>query len=652
MANPNADNSMAPGDTGIHAPPAISSANLDSAKGCFSGGAVVYRLPCTAGEDRTCQIATHLSTWNEILCYVGLEAKFVKKLIVVSKDNAASEKVSVAISGLPWLEHLELTMGECPEDVPAALSQLLRTTTSLSTLQIAGLRMKGKYAKAFFTALRRNNTLTKLSLQGFALRDVDCQVSFARYLHRSTTLTSLTVEARGRTGKCLKSVLRGLRNNRSVLSLTLIDFVFDEGSARHAAILLSENKTLRSFKIKDSSGMGEEGPPSLYDCWLPAVIENETLEELHLPMRYWQPEKWDEVFAVLPHKATLTKVFVEIDLEYPELQRVCLALRESEAVEKVTLTVRYFPLSLDLLEFMEYSEICVDGCCCEKNAALILNRLLRIDIITTVHMIIQRGDFTLSLALANYVATTTILRSLYIEVHELTERVAVDIASNWWTVILESLAVNKSIRDLALEKSRNMDDRDLEGLADVVRKSRNVTSVFVAGDISAFVQRMAVGIRDNYTLLGVSFNDRVYPEVAKDWFAVRDTANRNWDVVTRAALFASGRRDDRYHVAALERVYKHRVLLEELADVLHIDEADVAVEARKWLAPIDGLQGFMRYAGVVKERVEFHPSQDGSAQLDVLNDDCWRLVKRYLMLDDVKDPSELPLQHYNGPDIS
>ncbi|KAL3243479.1 hypothetical protein MRX96_020542 [Rhipicephalus microplus] len=65
----------------------------------------------------------------------------------------------------------------------------------------------------------------------------------------------------------------------------------------------------------------------------------------------------------------------------------------------------------------------------------------------------------------------------------------------------------------------------------------------------------------------------------------------------------------------------------------------VALAVRHQLARIEGLEDFMRYAGVVKERVDFHPSQDGSAQLDVLNEDCWRLVRRYLMLDDVKEPS-------------
>ncbi|KAH6942701.1 hypothetical protein HPB50_009267 [Hyalomma asiaticum] len=713
---------MTSGDTEMCGLPVISMANLDSARGCFSGASVLYRFPCTADEDRTCQIATHFTTWNEILCYIGLEVRltpetnghfslvnidggvplfgskiesqlellkhqaatiiywllkthhclstlslvpellnsqaeivfnallegrFLKTLAVSSTDSAASKKLCAAISGLRWLEDLELTLEECPEDLPAALSELLSTTTSLSALRIPGLRMKGKYVKEFFSALKKNNTLRDLSLQGYALRDAACQLSFARYLHNTTTLASLTLEGCRRSAKgWLKNVLCGLRDNKSVLELTLREFVFDQRSAHHAAILLSENKTLRAFRVQDSRVRHEEAQ-SIYDCWLPPILKNETLEELHLSLFFWQPEDWEEFFVVLPHKQALTNVFVEIDLGYPELKRICVALRESGAEEQVTLTARHPPASLDLLEYMDYSEVYVAGAS-YKNAALLLNRLLCVDSISMVRISIHRGDLTLSLALADYVSRTTVLSSLYIQVHDLGS-VAVDITSNWWAVILKALAVNESIRELGLLTSRNMDDRDLEGLADVMRLSRNISKLWIFGGASAFVHRMAIGIRDNYTLLGVTLSDRVYPEVAKDWFAVRDTANRNCDLVTRAALFADGYRDDRNHVAALERVSKHRALLEELADVLDMDEAEMEMEARKWLTCIEGLQDFMKYTGVVKERVEFHASPDGSAQLDSLNEDCWRILRRYLMLDDVVNPSELSVQYEKGP---
>ncbi|XP_050041588.3 uncharacterized protein [Dermacentor andersoni] len=712
MTAPNAGDSMMPSRTEISGFPANTLANLESARGCFTGAAVMHRVPCTADEGRTCQIATHLSIWNEILCYAGWEVrlasgmsgqfcvvnfagciplfgsgiesqievlmqqaativywllkthrclstltlappvlrsqadivcnallagKSLKHLTVLSTESVACKKLSAAISGLRWLEELELTFEECIEDMPVGLSELLRTTTSLSTLRISGLRMKGKRVREFYTALGENTTLRDLSLHESAISDSRCQAAFARYLRRSTTLTSLTVEARNpNTEGCLKCVLRGLCGNKTVITAKLQEFVFDKENALLAATLLSENRTLRVFQIKQSWPTFQGGH-SVLDFWLKSLTKNETLEELHLPLRCGRLEKWEEFFALVSSKKTLAKVLVDIDLEDPLLQRVCTALRESGAEEKVTLGSRRPPKSLDLLEYMEYSELYLDGCSSEKNAALLLNRLLSVDHITTVRIGFFRGDLALSSALADYIAKTSSLRSLYVEVYSCSCAVAVDITSNWWTIIMESLAANDSVRELGLHKPGNMDDRDLERLADVVRGSRNIRRVAVSGDVSAFAQHLSVGIADNYTLLGVTFYDRVYPEVAKHWFTVRDTANRNCDLVTRAALFVSGSRDDRCHVAALERVQKHAALLEELAEVLCMDEAEVVVLVRESLKCIESLPDFMRYAGVVKERLDFHPNEDGHAQLDILNEDCWRLVRRYLMLDDVRN---------------
>ncbi|KAL1477258.1 hypothetical protein MTO96_035883 [Rhipicephalus appendiculatus] len=58
---------------------------------------------------------------------------------------------------------------------------------------------------------------------------------------------------------------------------------------------------------------------------------------------------------------------------------------------------------------------------------------------------------------------------------------------------------------------------------------------------------------------------------------------------------------------------------------------------RSRLRSVEGLHDFMRLTGVVKECVTCAPPVDGCRmQLQDLNDDCWRLVRRYLSFDDVK----------------
>ncbi|KAL1480086.1 hypothetical protein MTO96_051334 [Rhipicephalus appendiculatus] len=57
----------------------ISPANLDGFLSMFTGTTVNYRMPCTAAENRSCQILGSLSVWNECLCQAKTELRLVPK---------------------------------------------------------------------------------------------------------------------------------------------------------------------------------------------------------------------------------------------------------------------------------------------------------------------------------------------------------------------------------------------------------------------------------------------------------------------------------------------------------------------------------------------------------------------------------------------
>ncbi|KAH8021359.1 hypothetical protein HPB51_015506 [Rhipicephalus microplus] len=94
--------------------------------------------------------------------------------------------------------------------------------------------------------------------------------------------------------------------------------------------------------------------------------------------------------------------------------------------------------------------------------------------------------------------------------------------------------------------------------------------------------------------------------------------------------------DQQYVMAALERVVLHPTLLDEVARVIQVDKAELAVMARGRLRRTQCLDGFMQVVGVVKDRVVCHPVDDGRLQVDDLNEDCWRHVRQYLSTADVK----------------
>ncbi|KAL1421588.1 hypothetical protein MTO96_023023 [Rhipicephalus appendiculatus] len=99
---------------------------------------------------------------------------------------------------------------------------------------------------------------------------------------------------------------------------------------------------------------------------------------------------------------------------------------------------------------------------------------------------------------------------------------------------------------------------------------------------------------------------------------------------------------DRYVNAALEHVSEYPALLDEVAERVKMDQSQLAILVRDRLKETKSLDGFMRVTGVVKHSVLCHPSDDGCIQLDVLNDDCWRHIRQYLYIDDVKEGIEPP----------
>ncbi|KAL1471632.1 hypothetical protein MTO96_039834, partial [Rhipicephalus appendiculatus] len=87
---------------------------------------------------------------------------------------------------------------------------------------------------------------------------------------------------------------------------------------------------------------------------------------------------------------------------------------------------------------------------------------------------------------------------------------------------------------------------------------------------------------------------------------------------------------------ALEKVSRHPALVRELAEKEGIAADEAARMIRCRLRSVDGMHDFMRLTGVVKERVTcMPPVGDCGVQLQDLNDDCWRLLRRYLSFDDV-----------------
>ncbi|XP_049268543.1 uncharacterized protein LOC125757213 isoform X1 [Rhipicephalus sanguineus] len=277
----------------------------------------------------------------------------------------------------------------------------------------------------------------------------------------------------------------------------------------------------------------------------------------------------------------------------------------------------------------------------EDVKATALRQLLDCDHLTSLALQIPRGNLAVCSALAEYVQSTSVLRKLEAHTERSDEQ---GFSDEWWHIIVRSLSRNKSIKELTFY-AHDMSDSDVESLAEAIKASTNIRKL-TFGDSSrtglrAFVTRLSADIAQNHTLLGVVFEnwlDQEGLDTSSNVFAISEATRRNSDLLAAAAAFPKAAELDRRSTAALERIYKlHAELLEDLAELVDVSGAEIGGMAYRHLQRTASLDEYMRTTGVVKERVKCHPHDDGRMQLDDLGEDCWALVRRFLMLDDVEE---------------
>ncbi|XP_037499039.2 uncharacterized protein LOC119372642 [Rhipicephalus sanguineus] len=253
-------------------------------------------------------------------------------------------------------------------------------------------------------------------------------------------------------------------------------------------------------------------------------------------------------------------------------------------------------------------------------------------------MQIEMDRLRISAGLALLLESTTSLRRLTLFVGTGAEVKAGD-DSRWWLLVLVALSHSDSLRELSVTLL-DVSDQIRATLAESVRLSGSIRCVIYddfGEDATVFVRRLSKDISKNYTLLSVDCEGHVDADFLGDWLTVQETTRRNSSLVARAARLLKASLYDRYVSGALERVSLYPALLDEVAEQVKRDKAELMSLVRDRLRGTNTLDGFMRFAGVVRESVVCHPSQDGRMQLDDLNEDCWMYVRRYLFIDDVKE---------------
>ncbi|KAH7970734.1 hypothetical protein HPB49_014913 [Dermacentor silvarum] len=629
----------------------------DSEKIVNQAVALVHRLLKT----HSCVLHVHIHhrvfAFHEAMICDALKCNPSTRLLNIDfRAYVVKQDLDDVFCSLKHLEELEcLAHGAC-DDVSSALSTVFRVCTSLTTLKIAELRMTGSTAKPFVAALKGNSTLKELSMHGSVICEAG-RGEFAQYLRDTTSLTTLSVAADELSRRnCFNWMAEGLLLNKTIKKVRLNNVLFDQDNAELAARIFTGNEVIRSFNVEYLPPVLSLQPITDYNFWYAPLCTNETLEELSLPFSIWNSAQWVDFFWTASRKQSLKKLIISVHATaHRNLRALCKALKESGAEEKVSLGTYFVYHDWDLMYSKAFSD--VDMFCFGNVMGQLPRMLLAFTHITSVRFSIRMGDVALVSAIAAYIGAATSLRKLRLALYSDDGDTEHDMITSW-TEIVESLARNTTIKGLCVHVDIDSDDSDEEDgvgdvleqyqvqrLAQVIGSRRNIRTVYFgaeqAGVVGAFLRRFSKDITDNYSLVHVTLSGVLDTESAQDGFKVRDTARRNCGLVTRAVQFARGRALDRHCAIALEQVWRNAALLEELAEQLSVSVDEASATVRRGLRSMEGLHDFMRLARVVRDGVVCVPSRDdGGPRLDTLNDDCWRLVRRYLMIGDVRDPAE------------
>lgn len=588
----------------------------------------------------------------------------IRFLKITFNTLAFNKDICSTITTLVNLEEVEcLKACDCPMSFCAVLARLLQTSAKLRALRVPKLRMSGAEASVFLSALAGNTTLEELSFHSSTISEAppELRALFAKFLAGATALKKLSVSAYYEFRKLsLKWVLMGLLRNTALTEVTLDDFVVDADSSDIMAEILARNSALRVLNasvVTYDAWMTRLGGSAMYSqiyfsSWIPALAGNETLEAITLPVKIWGSEQWEDLFASLSARTRPLKMVLKGECsDHIFWEKLCGALRRCGMEEHVSFDTNLnISVKKEILECKGFSEFSAFVYRDEQARVLrILQRLPSLAHLTTAHLEIFKpyADEALSADIARYIATTSALKELHLWMRlrhrfPVAGDVNIDIGL---ALILESLCHNTSINELHVFP-RFISGPETELLADTLKSSRTIRRVHVRIQDSeaacVFIRHLSDGIGHNRNLLCAAMDDCniSQSEVDQEWFAIWDATRRNSDLVARAAQFASGTVFDRYGAEALERIAEYPSLLQEVAQLLSLSDAESTALVRARLKSMQSLDGFMRAAGIVKDCVSCHRHVDGDMQLEDLNEDCWSLVRRYLKVRDVRDSAD------------
>lgn len=276
-------------------PALIRLANLEGARGRFSGKTIDYRAPCTSSEVHTCHQAQELSVWNEFLQYVEAELQLVPRKsgilhLVRTKGvgrhfhQLSATQVHQTVTVIYWLlrNHHCIVSFEAHPDIlrmyPAIFTRILYRNTKLKVLKL-GMQRTG-FLESFRMAVPYMTYLQELQCRSNESCPAKLLTAVSRLLRSTTSLTVLSTSAPNIDGHpAEKTFFVALSEDSTLQELTL---VFDTSYGPHKQVFQNYIKSTATLKCLSITAASQSRSEAWIGSILKGLLLNKSLTSITL----------------------------------------------------------------------------------------------------------------------------------------------------------------------------------------------------------------------------------------------------------------------------------------------------------------------------------------------------------------------------------
>ncbi|XP_077536165.1 uncharacterized protein LOC144148516 [Haemaphysalis longicornis] len=370
--------------------------------------------------------------------------------------------------------------------------------------------------------------------------------------------------------------------------------------------------------------------------WLSILQTNRSLEEIQLSLTEFTPLECAVFFHELSKSPTIRKATIE-DLGPFLSSRMRYIYDQPNPTETG-------------VSFLDRPHLTITDCKQLSNVSFYVREWTGVALIN--HVVptlkscrhITRAEFDFSSTcmedcigpmIGAYLASTTVLRELVLR-FPTTIRGQRPADEKFRVAIINGLERNLTVNKLVLHTGVYSVDEN-RYLADVILMSRSLYDVYLNLPdlpLKHFVKMLSRGISRNFNLVSLGFPPEQI-KFSRRWFAVTHAVRRNQSLVSRAARFVAGVDRRRYCSEALEPMAWRPALIDKVSELASLDRPAAFGKVFASVRDLHGLDGFMRAAGVVRERVTCRPRGDGRVHLDQLDTSTWNRLRPYLRVADI-----------------